>query len=209
MAKRIASESQLRRRGEIEEGMHTATVESLSVQPILKGECIVCGATLTAHFKDGRWTGCDHKRRRVDTLFVPPMTILLTPGTGAIVPETFTQSVAFMGTSETADLGGDINAAVDAVRETGRRVKRQFATIARRGSVRGRTAFLYFVAKAAPKDINDTDARVYKTVASHKRGMTFKDIVARAKLPASSVDWARQRLMKAGALIRKPQHATA
>ena len=64
--------------------------------------------------------------------------------------------------------------------------------------------FLYFVGvKPVPKDAASSDRRVYRLLRKRKSGTTMREIVKRIKLPASTADWARIRLMKAGAMIRK------
>lgn len=207
MAKQVVTQG--RRRSEQHAEQRTATS---NLGPILAGQCVVCDSPLHVHFKEGRWVGCTGKRRAGDALFVPPMTILLTPGTGAIIPETFTRALTVAAAPD-ASVAHDMGIAAT-LSDMGEATKRTFKTIhrtakgaAKNAAARGRTAYLYFVAKAQPKDITEGDAKVYKLVASHKKGMLFKDIVSRTKLPASTADWARIRLMKAGALVRKPATA--
>ena len=68
--------------------------------------------------------------------------------------------------------------------------------------------FLYFVGpKTAPETMTSADARVYKLLRKRKSGTTLREIVRRLRMPASTADWTRIRLMKAGAVIRKPQNA--
>ena len=63
--------------------------------------------------------------------------------------------------------------------------------------------FLYYAGtKPAPEKMPDGDAKVLKLLS--KNGLSFKELVVRAKLPPSTVDWARIRLMKAGAMSRTP-----
>jgi hypothetical protein len=64
--------------------------------------------------------------------------------------------------------------------------------------------FLYFAGpKDAPDQMPKPDARVHKLLRSRKDGVTLKEIVRRLRMPASTADWARIRLMKDGAMIRK------
>jgi hypothetical protein len=222
MAKKTAAR---RRSSEVAGGLRTvsqiaATAQAqnpTTIQSILRGSCIVCTEPLDSHFREGRWIGCTGKRRAGDSLFVPPMTILLTPGSGVIAPETFVSNLEFTPVDKAHDMGyirRAADSATETLAETGRRVKRQFKSIrkttgeaAAGAGRRGRAAFLYFVNKAMPKDITEGDAKFYKMVASHKKGMLFKDIVERTGLKPSTADWARIRLMKLGAITRKPMTA--
>ena len=68
--------------------------------------------------------------------------------------------------------------------------------------------FLYFVGvKPVPKDAPSSDSRVYRLLRKRKSGTTMREIIKRIKLPASTADWTRIRLMKAGAMVRRPQNA--
>lgn len=198
-----------RRQSNVEEGIATAPVNPEVA--VLQGRCIVCSASLMEHFKGGHWSGCAGASRSGDTLFVPPMTVLLTPRSEQLAPEAFAAAIDFATPDVAHDMGALTRRASDAGHAAARSLKRQFRTIVEKGADvarRGRVAYLYFAGpKAAPKDITEGDAKFYKTVASHKKGLTFKDIVSRTKLPASTADWARIRLMKSGALIRRPMHA--
>lgn len=187
------------------------------VAPILGGECIVCHATLQSHFKAGQWVGCERAQRSGDALFIPPMTVLLTPNMGGpLIPETIAASAHFLSApSMSSDWSPKraTDAVAEAVRSTGRVAREVTEPVTRavRGAAtsagaRGRAAFLYFLGpKNAPKEMLPNTEKVFKQIASHsKRGIQFKDIVARASMAASTVDWALQRLMSANAIVRKP-----
>jgi hypothetical protein len=87
--------------------------------------------------------------------------------------------------------------------KTNKRVRTKSAHAQKRGGV-----FLYFAGpKSAPDKMPKPDARVHKLLRARKDGVTLREIVRRLRMPASTADWARIRLMKAGAMVRKPQEA--
>jgi hypothetical protein len=68
--------------------------------------------------------------------------------------------------------------------------------------------FLYFAGpKPVPADAPNADTRVHRLLRKRESGTTLREIVRRLRMPASTADWARIRLMKVGAMIRKRQIA--
>lgn len=163
-----------------------------------QGHCIVCNATMAAHFaQDGRWTGCKVTQRR-GTVFVPPVVLIVTPEmlaqlqhAPAAKPERHVaQEVTPRATRRQRRSAENVQPAAE--QET-------------RG--RGRIPGVYKSGAKTPTVLTDSISRVYQFVTKHKRGAQMKDMSAKLDMPSGTVGWALRKLIQQGAVEYHPAAA--
>lgn len=159
-----------------------------------QGHCIVCNATMAAHFgNDGRWTGCKVSQRR-GTVFVPPVVLIVTPE--------MLSSLQPQPAQAQRQVAQETQPRTRRHRRSAEVVQAAEGETQTRG--RGRIPGVY---KSGPKQstvLTDSISRVYQFVAKHKRGAQMKDMSAKLDMPSGTVGWALRKLIQQGAVEYHP-----